>query len=85
VARRDAIHTKRHLANEVTMLRMYQNLTQKELADMAGVSLGDVKLLENGLPVRLDTKLKIVSKLWAREREQANSRGVKEDHNWTIR
>ncbi len=48
-------------------LRISQRLTRRELADMAGASTHDVNLLEHNLPLRLDTKLKLLRELWSRK------------------
>jgi transcriptional regulator with XRE-family HTH domain len=51
-------------------LRISEFLSQQELADMAGVSLEEVDLFEQNMPVRLDTKRKILKELWARRAEK---------------
>ena len=48
-------------------LRVSQMLTQQELANMAGVLKEDVSLLEHNLPLRLDSKRKLLRELWARK------------------
>ena len=48
-------------------LRISQRLTQQELANLAGVSQEDVRLFEHNLPLRLDTKRKLLRELWARK------------------
>ena len=45
-------------------VRMSLNLTQKELAERAGVTLQDVELFENNAPVSDDTKHKLLEELW---------------------
>ena len=44
-------------------LRRAQLLSQQELADMAGVPLEEVDLLENNLPVPMDTKRRLLKEL----------------------
>ena len=48
-------------------LRVFQMLTQKELANVTGVSREEVDLFEKNLPVRLDAKCKLLKELWARK------------------
>jgi transcriptional regulator with XRE-family HTH domain len=52
---------------KVKRLRISQLLTQRELADMAGVSPKEVDLFEHNLPLPLDTRRKILRELWARK------------------
>ena len=47
--------------------RISIQLTQQELADMAGVSLEEVDLFEHNLPVPLDARRRILKALWARK------------------
>ncbi len=53
-------------------LRISQRLTRQELANRAGVSTNDVDLLEHNLPLRLDTKRKLLKELWARKTRPQN-------------
>lgn len=46
-------------------VRMALQLTQQELANMAGVSLEEIDLFEHNLPVRLDARRKLLKELWA--------------------
>ena len=46
-------------------VRVALNLTQSELANMAGVSLQEVILFEKNLPVILDTRRKLLKILWS--------------------
>ena len=46
-------------------LRVSRLLTQQELANMAGVSSGDVSLLEHNLPLPLDSKRRLLKALWS--------------------
>ena len=46
-------------------VRRALQLTQRELADIAGVSLQDVSLFEQSLPVKLDSRRKLLRELWA--------------------
>jgi len=48
-------------------LRLSHLLTQRELADMAGVSPEEVNLFERNLPIPLDAKRRILKELWARK------------------
>ncbi len=48
-------------------LRISQRLTQRELANLAGVSLEEVDLFEHNLPIPLDSKRKILKELWAKK------------------
>jgi len=44
-------------------LRRARLITQQELADMVGVSLEEVDLFENNLPVTLDTRRRLLKEL----------------------
>ncbi|MFC2033379.1 helix-turn-helix domain-containing protein [Chloroflexota bacterium] len=46
-------------------LRIALRLTQRELAEDVGVLKEDVDLLENNLPIPLDTKRRLLKKLYA--------------------
>lgn len=48
-------------------VRTAQHLTQRELAEVAGVSQKDIDLLEHNLPVTLDVKRRLLKELWARK------------------
>jgi transcriptional regulator with XRE-family HTH domain len=48
-------------------MRISKLLTQQELADMAGVSLEEVDLFEQNLPVPLDARRRILKELWAKK------------------
>jgi hypothetical protein len=48
-------------------LRLSLLLTQYSLAAMADVPVEEVELFENNLPVRLDSKRKLLRELWARK------------------
>jgi DNA-binding XRE family transcriptional regulator len=50
---------------KVKRLRISFLLTRQELAELAGVSQEDVGLLEQNLPVPLDSKRRIIKVLWA--------------------
>ncbi len=54
------------VGSETRRLRMSLHLTQKELACVAGVSLRDIRLLEQGWPVPVSCKIKILRELWGR-------------------
>ena len=55
------------LGSKARRLRISQLLTQQELANRAGVSQEEVRLLEHDLPLRLDAKRKLLKELWARK------------------
>lgn len=46
-------------------VRMALKLTQRELANMVGVTLEEIDLFEHNLPVRLDVRRKLLKELWA--------------------
>ena len=46
-------------------LRISKLLTQRELAEIAGVSVEEVDLFERNLPVKLDARRRILKELWA--------------------
>ena len=48
-------------------VRTAQRLTQKQLAEMAGVSRQEVHLFEGNLPVALDVRRRLLKELWARK------------------
>jgi transcriptional regulator with XRE-family HTH domain len=50
---------------KVKRLRISFLLTRQELADLAGVPQEHVELLEQNLPVPLDSKRRILKELWA--------------------
>jgi transcriptional regulator with XRE-family HTH domain len=50
---------------KVKRLRISFLLTRQELADLAGVPLEQVELLEQNLPVPLDSKRRIMKELWS--------------------
>lgn len=58
------------LATQVKKLRLSCLLTQEELAQAAGVSRKEVNRLEQGLPLILNSKRKILKELWARKAEK---------------
>ena len=58
---------KSSMSSEVKRLRLSSLLTQQELAEVAGVSQEEVNLFEQGLPVPLDSKRKILKELWAKK------------------
>ena len=53
------------IRTQVKRLRLSRVLTQQELADEAGVSKTEVNRFEQGLPLPLDSKRKILKELWA--------------------
>jgi transcriptional regulator with XRE-family HTH domain len=55
-----SIAQKPWIGLEAKRLRQALLLTQHELAAIAGVTLEEVDLFEQGLPVELDVKLKIL-------------------------
>jgi len=46
-------------------VRLALQLTQEELATMTGVSKEDVDSFEHNLPIKLDSRRKLVKELWA--------------------
>ena len=48
-------------------LRIYESLSQQELANMAGVSREEVGLFEDSFPLRLDARRRILKELWAKK------------------
>jgi DNA-binding transcriptional regulator YiaG len=50
---------------KVKRLRISFLLTRRELADLAGVPEEHVDLLEQNLPVPLDSKRRILKEIWA--------------------
>jgi DNA-binding XRE family transcriptional regulator len=52
---------------KVRRLRLASLMTQRELAEAAGVSKEEVDLLEHGLPVPLDSRRKIYKELWSKK------------------
>ncbi len=53
------------LGSKARKLRIAEQLTQQQLADMAGVSVEAVDLFEHNLPLPLDFKRRILRVLWA--------------------
>ena len=51
-------------------LRIAAHLTQRALAQRAGVSEEEVYLYEHDMPVRLDCRRRILKELWARKAEK---------------
>jgi transcriptional regulator with XRE-family HTH domain len=45
-------------------VRKALKLTQQELADITGVSKEDVDSFENNLPIKVDSRRKLVKELW---------------------
>ncbi len=63
----DYVKRESSLGFRTTRLRVSLRLTQHELATLAGVQPEEVDLLEENMPVRLETKLKILRVIWARK------------------
>jgi len=61
-----SIAQKPWIGLEAKRLRQAAFLTRYELATIAGVTLEEVFSFEQGLPVRLDAKLKILREVWLR-------------------
>ena len=53
------------LADTIRKLRVSGQLTQRELACLAGVTQEDIDKIEHGMPLQLGTKLKILRILYA--------------------
>jgi len=47
-----------------TSVRKALKLTQQELADLTGVSKEDVDSFEHNLPIKLDSRRRLVKELW---------------------
>jgi transcriptional regulator with XRE-family HTH domain len=60
-----SIKEKQTLGAEARRLRINLFLTQKKLADLAGISKAQVALLEHNYPVPLDSKRRLLQELWA--------------------
>jgi transcriptional regulator with XRE-family HTH domain len=58
------------VAAQAKKLRLSCLLTQKELAAAAGVTREEVNKLEQGFPLILDSKRKILKELWSRKAEK---------------
>ncbi len=54
-------------------LRISLQLTQQELADIAGVSKDDVDFFEHNLPMPLETRQKLLRGLWTKK---SDAKGV---------
>lgn len=61
------ITRKSSLGFKTKRLRVSLRLTQHELATLAGVLPEEVDLLEENMPVTMETKLKILRVIWARK------------------
>jgi transcriptional regulator with XRE-family HTH domain len=61
-----SIAKKPWIGLEAKRLRKASLLTRYDLATITGVSVEEVDEFERGLPVRLDTKLKILREVWLR-------------------
>lgn len=55
------------MATQARRLRLCRLLTQEELAVAAGVSREEVNKLEQGLPLILNSKRKILKELWTKK------------------
>jgi transcriptional regulator with XRE-family HTH domain len=53
------------LADTIRKLRVSRQLTQRDLACLAGVNQEDIEKIEHGMPLQLGTKLKILRILYA--------------------
>jgi|WetSurMetagenome_2_1015567.scaffolds.fasta_scaffold1352972_2 predicted transcriptional regulator len=53
-------------ADNVKKLRVAEQLSQKDLAFLAGVYQEDVHRIEHEIPLQLETKLKILKTLYAK-------------------
>ena len=58
------------LGIRVRRLRLSRLKTQQELADEAGVSKTAVNKLEQGFPLELNSKNKILKELWSKKEEK---------------
>lgn len=62
-----SIDQETSLGLKAKRLRLALLLTQHNLAAVAGVPTAEVDLFEQNLPVRVDTKRKLLRELWARK------------------
>ena len=53
------------LGDSARKVRLALHLTQRQLADMSGISRDSVYQFEHHLPVCLDSRRKILKELWA--------------------
>ncbi len=59
------------LGSKARKLRLAENLSQRDLAEIAGVTVEAVDLFEHNLPLPLDYKRRILRILWAKKAEDA--------------
>ncbi len=62
-----SINPETSLGLQAKRLRLASLLTQHNLAVIAGVPIAEVDLFEHNLPVRVDTKRRLLRELWARK------------------
>ena len=62
-----SIDQETSLGSKARKLRHALLLSQHNLAELASVPIAEVDLFEQNLPVRLDTKRKLLRELWARK------------------
>ena len=53
-------------AEKIRRLRLSEQLTQRDLARLAGVNREDIDRIEHGIPIQLEIKLKILRVLYAK-------------------
>ncbi len=52
--------------DKIRILRLSEQLTQRDLAGLAGVRQEDIDRIEHDIPLQLETKLKILRVLYAK-------------------
>ena len=59
--------TETKIGSDAWKLRASLHISRRELANAAGVSEQAVSLFEHNLPVKLDSKRRILKELWAKK------------------
>jgi transcriptional regulator with XRE-family HTH domain len=67
-------------ADTVRKLRITRQFTQKDLACLAGVYQEDIDKIEHGIPLQLETRLKILRILYAKNNFSRDNR----ENNYVI-
>ncbi|MFC1945714.1 helix-turn-helix domain-containing protein [Chloroflexota bacterium] len=67
------------LGYDVWHLRQHLRLTRHELATLAGVTARDISSFENGLPLQMEARRRLLQALWDRKtgQESADSEAMK--------
>ena len=58
---------EKSLGSMTKKIRLFLKLTRQEIADLTGVSIHEIELFEQNLPVPLDVKRKLLKELFARK------------------